>query len=49
MSEIGSARSFRPTLSATLPHAIEAAAWAGAYFALGALPDNKSAMLRIMP
>src|SRR5271166_6484649 len=33
------------TLAATLLHALEAAAWAVAYFALGALPDHKSAML----
>lgn len=33
------------TLSATLLHALEAGAWAGAYVALGALPDRKSAML----
>ena len=33
------------TLAATLLHAVEAAAWAAAYFALGALPDHKSAML----
>jgi hypothetical protein len=29
----------------TALHAIEAAAWAGAYWILGALPDTKSAML----
>lgn len=33
------------TLAATLLHALEAGAWAGAYVALGALPDRKSAML----
>lgn len=33
------------TLAATLLHAAEAAAWAGAYVALGALPDSKAAML----
>jgi hypothetical protein len=33
------------TLSATLLHAIEASTWAAAYRLLGALPDNKSAML----
>jgi hypothetical protein len=33
------------TLSATCLHAIEASIWAGAYRLLGALPDNKSAML----
>jgi hypothetical protein len=33
------------TLSATSLHAIEAAIWAAAYRILGALPDNKSAML----
>jgi len=32
-------------LMATLLHAIEATIWAGAYRILGALPDNKSAML----
>ena len=32
-------------LLATALHAIEAAAWAGAYLLLGALPDSKSAML----
>jgi hypothetical protein len=33
------------TLLATCLHAIEAGIWAGAYLILGALPDNKSAML----
>lgn len=33
------------TLSATLLHALEAAAWAIAYVALGALPNHKAAML----
>jgi len=33
------------TLLATCLHAIEAGIWAGAYRVLGALPDNKSAML----
>ncbi len=33
------------TLAATLLHAVEAGAWAAAYFALDALPDHKSAML----
>jgi hypothetical protein len=33
------------TLLATCLHAIEAGIWAGAYRLLGALPDNKSAML----
>jgi hypothetical protein len=32
-------------LLATLLHGIEAAIWAGAYRFLGALPDNRSAML----
>jgi hypothetical protein len=32
-------------LIATMLHAIEATIWAGAYRILGALPDNKSAML----
>lgn len=33
------------TLLATCLHALEASIWAGAYRLLGALPDNKSAML----
>jgi hypothetical protein len=32
-------------LLATVLHGVEAAAWAGAYRLLGAVPDNKSAML----
>ena len=32
-------------LSATILHAVEGAVWAGAYRLLGALPDNKAAML----
>jgi hypothetical protein len=35
----------RTALSAIMLHAIEGAAWAGAYRLLGALHDNKSAML----
>ena len=33
------------TLLATSLHAVEAGIWAAAYRLLGALPDNKSAML----
>ena len=33
------------TLVATCLHAVEAGIWAGAYRLLGAMPDNKSAML----
>ena len=33
------------TLLATMMHALEAGIWAGAYRLLGAMPDNKSAML----
>jgi len=35
----------RTTLLATSLHGIEAAIWAGAYRFIGALPDNRSAML----
>ena len=33
------------TLLATLLHALEAGIWAGVYWALGAVPDGKSALL----
>lgn len=48
LQHLRSSRSFLvggTALSATILHAIEGTIWAGAYRLLGALPDNKTAML----
>ena len=54
LSRIADRRRFAPIFAlvmsvtitlATLLHAIEGAVWAGAYRLLGAMPDNRSAML----